>query len=198
MNLLELGNLLEKKLHFYKDYTLQEYEFLRYFLNQVSPETIEVIGGHTNLDLFYACQDIAPTIINHDPFHSDESRLLVEHQKLQQTFNFQGKYTWLQHTVLSCDQLFDCKDTLMLNSHQDIIYELIEKNQLPDHVIFSHYGKIWFAENMVELNKYRKMICCGDRLAFFTNQDINLESSKFHFKTHRNFFDVQPVHILIK
>lgn len=197
MNLVELSKLLHNGNYLY-DFSLQEYEFLRYFINQVKPNAIEVIGGNANLDLFYACQDIKLDIVNHDPGDTDDSGLYQKQQYLKKLLNFKGDYTWLQRSVSTYNQLFYPGNTIMINANQDITYQLIDNDCLPKNVIFCHYGNIYFSENILSLAEHRQLICCGKRLAFFSDKKLDLGNTKFNFSTHRNFFNISPLTILSK
>ena len=114
MNLKELNDLFNEGRH-YIDYTLNEYEFCRYFLTQANPKTIKVIGGFTNINLFYASQDLDDVeVTNYDPGEVDMGShiwsKMFDHYK--QIFNFKGTYNWIPKTILNYRRLARARHTI--------------------------------------------------------------------------------------
>tara|TARA_R110000782_G_scaffold56783_3_gene118891 strand:+ start:3408 stop:3989 length:582 start_codon:yes stop_codon:yes gene_type:complete len=188
MNLSEFKNYMQNRPWAIQDLRYKEYELLRQFINQTKPSKICVLGGYTNIDLFYACQDSHVDIINYDQCH-DTAMMQTAHSKYKRDFDFQGTYHWYRETIASINEIESC-DLLIIAGHQDIIYEI---KDMPEHLILYHYGKMWLGENIMHIHHKLSLTCLSNRLALHTNKNINLKNSNYTLEQHRNFFDVTPV-----
>lgn len=210
VGLLKLQEL--KALGHYIDYKLSEYDAIKTFIEQIqSMHTICVVGGNTNLDLFYATQNLnpPPSIYNFDD-NGECDRFDHVYEQYKKMFAFKGKYQHYKIAVLNLSKIFsmlnvDNKDTsmplcLMLNAHQDGLYELVDSGQYPAHTIVSHYGKYKFVEPILNYAKHNKLIMMSDNLAFFTN-DKSKQQFKFDHTSlntfKRNWFEHQNIDWII-
>ena len=174
MNLKQLNDLFNEGRH-YIDYTLNEYEFCRYFLTQAKPKTIKVIGGFTNINLFYAVQDLnGVEVTNWDPGEVDMGShiwsKMFDHYK--QIFNFKGVYNWLPKTILKYSEIGDRPDLLWIDSQEvPFSYDTIE--DWPEHIIMSHGGKLLLAEQILKISRHRPLLALGKRMAVFSSASID-------------------------
>ena len=152
----------------YQDYPLAEYQFMRRWFQLTKPERVACVGGHTNLDLFYASQGHQITATNHDPDEHylglPRQDLKAKHDEFQKLFDYQGSYQWIQQTISDLKQVGE-QDLIWLSAHQAGVYDL---EQWPDTLVFNHYGDMTRAEQMTHVQKHLPLVALGRRLAVFS------------------------------
>jgi len=215
INLVQLNDLKNKG--HYLDYKLAEYQALKFFIEQIElyddieKINIMVVGGNTNLDLFYATQNIKYpySIFNFDN-NGESDRFQIVYDQYKRMFDFKGEYKHLKLDVLNFNSAFNVLNLgngprkvplcLMLNAHQDGLYELVDQNVFPKYTIVSHYGKYKFVEGIINYTKNNNLILMSDNLAFFSNikkpNQFNFLDSDLN-TVKRNWFDNQNVEWII-
>lgn len=197
ISLNELDRMFQQG-HF-KDYNLVEYDFLKYFIKQTSPKNICVIGGSTNIDLFYSCQNQNIDIINFDRPSESMTTFYqkIKHNEYKKKFSFQGNYTWINRFVNNMSQIENYNDFLMLNAHIDMIYEIMDSKKFPKSLVVSHYGNIFHAEGLNHIADHIPLVCMSTKMAFFTFEKIVIDKTNFIIDQSRNFFQHDSVNRLI-
>ena len=192
MNIQELNNLFNEGRH-YIDYTLNEYEFCRYFLSQAKPKTIKVIGGFTNINLFYSVQELTDIeVTNWDPGEVDSGSLIwgrmFEYYK--KIFNFNGVYNWIPKTILNYSEIGSKPDLLWIDLNSDTPPFASQIEDWPEHIILSHGGKLTLVDSILKISRHRPLLAIGKRIAVFSSANIdctkgtgyNYQMSKFLLK----------------
>ena len=209
IGLLKLQEL--KETGHYIDYKLSEYEAIKIFIEHIELlDHICVVGGNANLDIFYATQNINPPphIYNFDD-NGECDRFGYMHNQYKEMFSFKGKYQHYKIAVLNLDKIFTMMKIdaevnlplcLMLNAHQDGLYELIDRGQYPDYTIVSHYGKYKFVEPILSYAKHNRLIMMSDNLVFFSNKKLkrDFDFNQGSLNTiKRNWFEHQNIDWII-
>ena len=175
MNIQELNRLFNDGA--LKDYTLAEYELCRYIIKQGQPKTISIIGGNTNLDVFYSCQDVGPDIAV-KVTNWDRGTLINEgswkarHKEYQKLTGFTGNYEWVPKSIRHYSEIGNTPDLLWINACQESLPAEIE--DWPSTIIFAHYGMMINASSMVGIRRHIPLRAIGRTLAIFSKEDIDL------------------------
>lgn len=183
----------------FKDFNLVEYDFIKYFIEETTPKDICVIGGSTNIDLFYGCQGQNINIINFDRPHESTMQSLFQKQKhaeYRTTFSFQGNYTWINRIINNLDQLENWQEFLMVGAQIDILYEMMKSQKFPNSMIVFHAGDLFHAQAINEIANDIPLFAMSKRLAFFTFKNIPIDKKKFMI-TQKNFFQHGGVNRLV-
>jgi len=159
----------------YQDYPLAEYQFMRRWFDVATPERVACVGGHTNLDLFYASQGHRIDAVNHDPDEHylglPRQTLKPKHEEFQRITDYQGSYQWIQQSISDLTQVGE-QDMIWLSAHQDGVYDI---RKWPATIVFNHYGAIARSETMVHIQTQLPLRALGRRLAVFSEHDPDLE-----------------------
>jgi hypothetical protein len=158
----------------YQDLFLSEYEFMRVQIQELKPKRITVIGGHTNLDLFYATQGMALDIVNHDPGPGKMAERGHRNifKKYKRVFDHKGQYTWLDHSVGDMAQLGDIGQLLVISAAHHLVVE--PSFRIPDgvdSVAMYHYGQKTFFNAVDVLHHHIPLRIYGPRLAWFDRRE---------------------------
>lgn len=162
----------------YSDYTLNEYEACRFFIKQLQPKTIKCIGGYTNMDLFYSCQDLENPVNawNWDPCGFNERSLIdKKHEDYKALTDFNGNYHWMPRSIGGIIEIGDTPDLLWLNALQ---HEAIQVENLQS-VIIVHYGSPFIIGGLVQLMKKIPIRAMGRRLAILSKTNIDMAKGPF-------------------
>ena len=206
MNIQELNKFFAENEGTYgakMDYTSAEYELCRYFITQSQPKTISIIGGNTNLDLFYSCQGVGPDIKvtnwdmgmgkDWDRGTMKKDTWKAKHEQYQKLTGFTGKYEWILKGIQHYSEIGDTPDLLWISADQEALTGEIE--DWPSHIIFSHYGNMIKASSMVRINKHRPLRAMGRTLAIFSEEDIDLTKGKGYNIKKTDFVGIECMEI---
>ena len=179
MNLTQLQQFIRDR-GVYQDYPLNEYAMLRYFLEQIQPRTIQIVGGFTNLDLFYAGQNLPAEcrVTNWDPcvdstFTGEtQAEIRDRHREIQQATGFQAQYEWIPASVARAEDL----------PPADLIWlQGILETAPPPHaaVIMTHFGRPALATPMVEISRHSSIRCMGRKTAVFSQKAVDMSQGPY-------------------
>jgi hypothetical protein len=182
----------------YQDYTLAEYQFLRRFMTLTRPATVACVGGYTNLDLFYSCQEIAPRVVNWDPgvhlLGLPMGTMRESQEFLQRETRFQGTYEWVSQSVKDL-RLVGTHDLIWLGGHQDGVYDL---EQWPDHLIFGHHGRMKRAQAMRHTHDHIPLVAMGRNIAVFSRHEHDWEHPTYILNPNTDFMDLRNVREIVE
>jgi|MDSW01.1.fsa_nt_gb hypothetical protein len=178
-----------------RDYTLNEYEALRYFIKQTQPQTIKCVGGYSNMDLFYSCQDLKQTAKawNWDSCgFIDEDHMRGFHKKYQQLTDWKGDYQWIPRSLGHLNEIGESVDLLWLNALQH------EANDIENlkSIVVVHYGSPFIVDDIVRLSKKCPLRAIGRRMAILSKEDIDMTQGPFPTKKQKFFFNESVVEVL--
>ena len=171
----------------YQDYWLSEYAFLRRFMTLVRPHRILVVGGNTCLDVFYSLQDLPSTtqVTNYDMGSGSYGRDLpgdMAHN--QRITGYQGRAEFVPLGVSDIRSIPGEWDLIWLNAHQDAVH-LLER--WPQHMVFSHYGWMTRAEQLMRAARHIPPRVLGPRLAVFSQHEHDLGGQEYLLRPGRFF-----------
>jgi len=196
MDIQELNRMFRKGA--YQDYTLAEYQFLRRFMTLTRPATVACVGGYTNLDLFYSCQEIAPRVVNWDPgvhlLGLPMGTMRESQEFLQRETGFQGTYEWVSQSVKDL-RLVGTHDLIWLGGHQDGVYDL---EQWPDHLIFGHHGRMKRAQAMRHTHDHIPLVAMGRNIAVFSRHEHDWEHPTYMLNPNTDFLDLRNVREIVE
>ena len=192
MDIQELNRMFRKGA--YQDYTLAEYQFLRRFMTLTRPATVACVGGYTNLDLFYSCQEIAPRVVNWDTgahlLGLPMGTMRESQEFLQRETGFQGTYEWVSQTVKDL-RLVGTHDLIWLGGHQAGVYDL-KNYPWPTHLIFGHHGRMKWAQAMRHTHDHIPLVVMGRNIAVFSQHDHDWEHMTYNM-ARCDFLDIRNV-----
>lgn len=198
VGLNELNHLFT--LGHFKDYSLVEYDLLQHFFQQTKPKSICVVGGGTNIDLFYACQGQKIDAINFDR-RPDSWTLQTEdftkerHKEFKKYFSFEGDYRWVNRYVNNINQVEEHEDFVWLNAHLPMMHEMTQTNTIPNSLIVTHYGNYRHAESIYHMGHYIPLVAMSKRIAFFTKLPFEMDYRRFVCDT-TNYFEHKNVNMV--
>ena len=177
----------------YQHYSLAEYQFLRRFCELTQPATITVVGGHTNLDLFYATQECEPRVTNWDPGNSSSADTIrAHHTRFQEMTAFRGTYQWIPQTVADLDAVTMTADLVWLNC-------LPSRMELyPDNLIFTHDGDLTQAGLVMRVHKHRPLVALGRKIAVFSRQEHDWRHTTYLLQRTRDMGPISPVWEIVR
>ena len=179
----------------YRDYTLNEYEALRYFIKQTQPKTIKCVGGYTNMDLFYSCQDLKQPAKawNWDSCREySEDRVREFHKRYQQLTNWKGNYHWIQRSLGHVNEIGESADLLWLNALE---YQANDIENLKS-IIITHYGSPFTIDHVVRLSKKCPLRAIGRRMAILSKEDVDMTQGLFPTNKQKFFFMESVVEVV--
>ena len=180
----------------YQDYSLNEYEMLRYFLEQTQPRTIQIVGGFTNLDLFYAGQNLAADceVTNWDPCTDNifseqtEAEIRERQHQYREATGFRARYQWIP--TLKRTEDLPPADLIWLQAN-------CENTPPPhDHVIMTHYGRTALATQMAEISRHSPIRGIGRRTAVFSRTAVDISQGPYPTRGFR--FLLWPCHEVMR
>ena len=178
----------------YRDYTLNEYEALRYFVQQTQPATIKCVGGYTNMDLFYSHQDLRTPARawNWDACgFLDEDHVRRLHDRYQRQTEWQGQYTWIPRTVGHIAETGEPADLLWLNGLQEQVHDMAEVRSC----VMVHYGSPFIVDHIVRLSKRCPIRAMGRRMAILSTKEVDMTQGPFPTRLNRFFHHEQVVEV---
>lgn len=177
----------------YKHYALAEYQFLRRFCELTQPETITVVGGHTNLDLFYATQECEPRVINWDPGNtSSEESIRAHHTRFQQITAFRGEYQWIPQSITDLATVDMTADLVWLNCMPS------QMETYPRSMIFTHDGDLTQAGLVMQIHRHTPLIALGRKIAVFSREKHDWTHGSYHLVCRRNMGQIRPVTEIVR
>ena len=177
----------------YKHYALSEYQFLRRFCELTQPRTITVVGGHTNLDLFYAVQECEPQVTNWDPGNtSSEESIRAHHRRFQAITAFRGTYQWIPKTVEHLDTVDMTADLVWLNCLPSQI------DTYPKNIIVTHDGDLTQAGLVMQIHKHRPLIALGRKIAVFSGEEHDWRHPSYRLIRQRSMGTIKPVTEIVR
>ena len=179
----------------YKHYTLSEYQFLRRFCELTQPTTITVVGGHTNMDLFYATQDCSPRVTNWDPGNSTESSTRAEQNRLQEITKFRGEYQWIAQSVADLTAVDMKADLVWLNV---IPSDMTRIAQWPESLVFTHDGDLTKVSLIMQIHKHTPLVALGRMVAVFSRQEHNWSHTTYRLRENGRMGPINPVHEIMR
>ena len=177
----------------YKHYALSEYQFLRRFCELTQPRTITVVGGHTNLDLFYAVQECEPRVTNWDPGNtSSEESIRAHHRRFKEITAFRGTYQWIPKTVEDLATVDMTADLVWLNCLPSQI------DTYPKNIIFTHDGDLTQAGLVMQIHKHRPLIALGRKIAVFSGEEHDWTHPSYKLIRQRSMGTIKPVTEIVR
>ena len=177
----------------YKHYSLAEYQFLRRFCELTQPSTITVIGGHTNLDLFYAVQECEPEVTNWDPGNtSSEQSIRAHHRRFQEITAFRGTYQWIPKTVEDLATVDMTADLVWLNRVPSQI------DKYPENIIVTHDGDLTQAGLVMQIHRHTPLIALGRKIAVFSRQTHDWRHPSYRLMETKQMGPIDPVREIVR
>ena len=173
----------------YKHYTLSEYQFMRRFCELTQPGTITVVGGHTNMDLFYATQDCRPRVTNWDPGNGSENTRAAQ-QRHREITGFRGEYRWIAQSVEDLSTVDMAADLVWLNL---IPGDLMRTDKWPTSLVFTHDGELTQAGMVMQIGRHIPLVALGSNIAVFTEQTHDWRHPTYRLRRDRNLGHISPV-----
>ena len=173
-----------------KHYTLGEYQFLRRFCELTQPTTITIVGGYTNLDLFYATQDCSPKVTNWDPGNSPEASTRASHDRFRQITKFRGEYQWIPQSVADLNSIDMAADLVWLNV---IPSDIMRITQWPESLVFTHNGDLTQAGLVLGISRHIPMVAIGEKIAVYSRQDHDWRHNTYRLRRDRHLGSINPV-----
>jgi len=175
----------------YKHYDLSEYQFLRRFCELTQPTTMTVVGGHTNMDLFYSTQECRPRVTNWDPGNtSSEESIRAHHTRFQDITAFKGEYQWMPQSVQHLDQVDMTADLVWLNAMPS---DIMRTTQWPDSLVFTHDGHLTQAGIVMQIHKHLPMVALGRKTVIYSRHDHDWSHHSYRLRRDRNLGPINPV-----
>ena len=178
MNILELSSLLEQGA--YQDMPLSEYQFTKRFAELTNPQKVTVVGGYTNLDLFYSLQNLVyPQVVNFDPGDGTltETSTRNKQKEYQKQTGFQGKYQWIPQSLSSIANTDTDVDLLWVNCLQETVVDI---QKWPQSLILHHEGRHVLTKVILQITKHIPLVALGRRIAVYSNQNHDWQHKSYH------------------
>jgi hypothetical protein len=180
----------------YKHHDLSEYQFLRRFCALTQPGTITVVGGHTNLDLFYAVQECEPRVTNWDPGNTSSTESIrAHHTRFKQITAFRGEYQWIPQSVAHLDMVDMAVDLLWLNALPSDPQAVAD---WPTSVIFCHDGNLTQTGVVMQIHRQRPLVALGRHIAVHTDQTHDWAHHTYGLRQDRNLGPIRPVTEIVR
>jgi len=180
----------------YRHYRLSEYQFLRRFCELTQPSTITVVGGHTNLDLFYAVQECEPKIVNWDPGDSsDPAAIKATHDRYQQITDFRGSYQWIAQTVSGLGAVDTDVDLVWLNALQE---QMVNASTMPRSAVLVHDGDLTQAGTVMAMNKHIPLVALGRTIAVYSHERHDWHHPTYQLRQNRRLGTIAPVTEIVR
>jgi len=195
MDIRQLDQMFQQGAH--QDWDLAEYQFMRRFCELTQPRTITVVGGHTNLDLFYATQECEPDVTNWDPGWSVTGRNYFNalHKRYQQATGFRGRYQWVQQSVERLAQVDTAVDLLWISHGTAVAAEI---QQWPRSLVIVHYGRLTMVQDLLRAHKDLPMVALGRRIAVFTAQEHEWDHHTYSLRRDQALGPIRPVTEIVR
>jgi len=178
-----------------KHYTLAEYQFLRRFCELTQPGTITVVGGHTNLDLFYATQECSPRVTNWDPGAAPEATHRASHDRFREITRFRGEYQWLPQSVADFTAIDMAADLVWLNV---IPGDIMGRTQWPESLVFAHNGDLTQVATVLGISRHIPMVALGEKIVVYSRQEHDWNHHTYRLKRDRNLGPISPVTEIVR
>ena len=180
----------------YKHYALAEYQFLRRFCELTQPRTITVVGGHTNLDLFYAVQECEPRVTNWDPGNTtSENTIRAQHDRFKTMTQFRGRYQWIPQSVNHLSAIDMGADLVWLNTMPSDIMEIEE---WPNGLVFTHNGDLTQAGLVMQMARHIPMVALGRMTVIYSQQEHDWSHQTYHLRRDRHLGHIDPVTEIVR
>ena len=194
MDIHELARELEQGA--YQGLDISEYAFARRFCELTQPQTITVVGGSHNLDLFYAVQECRPTVTNWDPGNTGMGHTIrAQHDRFKEITSFKGEYQWIQQTVNDLDTVKWDVDLMWLNCMPS---DPFKRTEWPPHIIFTHNGDLTQAGVVMQIHKHRPLIALGRRMAVFSSDTHDWSHPTYKLRSDRHLGPINPVQEILR
>ena len=167
MNIQQLSKLLESGA--YQDMTLAEYQFMKRFADLIKPQKVTVVGGFTNLDVFYSLQDQLAQVVNFDPGDGTltEASTRAKQKDYQKQTGFLGGYQWIPQSLSSIANTETDVDLLWVNCLQETVLDI---QKWPQSLVLYHEGRHIFTKVILGITKHIPLVALGRRIAVYSSQ----------------------------
>ena len=167
MNIQQLSKLLESGA--YQDMSLAEYQFMKRFADLIKPQKVTVVGGYTNLDVFYSLQDQLAQVVNFDPGDGTltEASTRAKQKDYQKQTGFLGSYQWIPQTLPNIANTDTDVDLLWINCLQETVLDI---QKWPQSLVLYHEGRHIFTKVILGITKHIPLVALGRRIAVYSSQ----------------------------